>query len=798
MHIERLGQRLASAIVARPWTTIALCVLSWIPLAAGMRDVVFSTNYRVFFAEDDAHLATFDALESEFTRTDDIVLVVRPQRGDVFAPETLSVVQELTDEAWRLPYATRVDSLTNFQHSRSVDDDMVVGPLFGADPRAMPEPELSGARRIAMDEPLLVGGLLARDARATGVHVTLRLPRVAPSEVTEAVEAARALAERAAAAHPHVEIRVSGMALFNDAFREAAIRDITRLLPLMYVVMLVTMTLLLGSFSGTLAITLVVVLASGAAIGAAGWLGYPLTPPSAAAPTIVLTLAVAEGIHIVSALRQGMRRGLPKQEAIVEALRTNLRAVILTSGTTIFGFACLNVSDSPPYRHLANMASVGIAVALIHSVTLLPAILSLIPITAAREEERGARWARALIGWVVRSHRSVLAGATVLAIGSTVLVWNMETEEHFLAYFDESIRFRRDTDFMLEHLTGIYTLEYQVDSGEPAGIHDPAYLRRLAAFTEWLREQPEVRHVYSFSDVIARLFQNLHGDDPAYRRVPASRADASQALLLYELSLPPGTDLTDRLDLDRSTSRVSVVVGDLSSRELTAFTERSEAWLRASTPRPMWATATAPVIVFTHMSARNAESMIGGNVIDLIAMSLALIFAFRSVRLGLLSMVPNVLPILLAYGVWALTVGENNIVVSVAGTICLGIVVDDTIHFMSKYRMLRAHERMTPEQAVVATFGSVGVALLVTTVVLILGFGVLALSGFQMNQQFGMLAVLMIGIALPGDLVVLPALLLLFDRGVLPTRATARDMALTRGSNDASEDVPPLSGSTAL
>lgn len=766
-RIETVGRGLGRCVVRSPWLTIVLSLAVVLPFGIAAKDARFSTDYRVFFGESDPRLHDFDALESSFTPTDDLLLVVRPREDDVFDEEVLSVVRALTEAAWQLPHVSRVDSLTTFQRIRSEDDELIVEPLVS------PSTDVNALREIAMAEPMIVGALLAHDGKTTGIHVTLRLPHEEETEVTQSVDAARALAARVAAEHPSLEVRVSGMAAFNDAFREASVRDMTLLFPLMLGLMLITMSLLLRSIPATIVITGIVTLSSMAALGLAGLLGYPLTPPSAATPTIVLTLAVAEGIHLVSGVRDAMRNGHSRRQAIVETMRTHLRPVLLTSVTTIFGFLCLNTSDAPPYQHLANMASLGIVMALFLSLTLLPALLTFIPLTPASKDARSLLWARWICERVIKSYRAVLAATAVLAVVAAILISRMETNDHFLSYFDRSLSFRGDTEFVLEHLTGIYSLEYAIDSGAASGVTDPAYLERLDAFAGWLRAQPEVVHVTSFSDAMARVNRHMHGGDPAFEHVPADREFAAQSLLLYELSLPPGTDLTDRLDIARSSSRVTVLVRDLTSQELRQFAERSEAWLSQNTPRPMWSRPTSPVVVFSYMSDRNARSMSYGNLIDLVAMSIALIVAFRSIRLGILSMVPNVLPILVTYGLWALFVGDNNIVVSVAGTICLGIVVDDTIHFMSNYQS-RRREGATPEDAIRETFGSVGIALIVTTTVLVVGFAVMTFSGFQMNQQFGMLAVAMITIALPGDLLVLPALLLAFDRTRTPAISNAR------------------------
>ncbi len=759
---ERAGAALGRLVLRHRAATIVLSLLACAALGAGAMHLSFSTDYRIFFAPDDPQLASFAALEDQFTRTDNVVFVIRAREGDVFAPGPLAAVQELTEAGWELPFAARVDSLTNFQHSYALDEDLVVEELVHAPAGDLDAAELSRLREVARAEPLLVGGLLADDLEAAGVNVVLRLPREDPAEVTEAAAAARALVARVSAAHPEVEIRASGMALMNDAFMEASIQDMVRIVPVMYLVMILVLAALLRSAKATAVVVAMVAASCAVVMGVGGWLGYPLTPPTAAAPTIVLTLAIADSVHIFLSWQQAQRDGLSAHDGLVEALRVNLRPVFLTSLTTMIGFLALNFAEAPPYWHLANMTAAGIAAAFLLSVTLLPAILGSLHIPVRAQATRRAAWLDGLAGWVLRHRVALLAAGAASLVAFGALAARLETNDQFVDYFDDSIAFRPDSEFLMEHLTGIYQLDFQLESGEEGGVNDPTYLRTLERFTAYLRQQPEVEHVYGYADIIARVNQNMQGDRPGTRRVPRDRELASQYLLLYELSLPYGRDLNDRLSIDRSSSRLTVTVKDLSSQELRAFNHRAEAWLQHHAPASMHARAIAPVVIFSALSDRNTEAMMRGNVASLLLISLCLIFALRSAKLGLLSLLPNIVPIVFGYGLWALLFGEINIVASVAGAICLGIIVDDTIHFLAKYRIARM-EGASAEDAVRRVIRTVAPALIVTSLVLILGFGVLTASGFQMNSYLGLLTVFVVASALVADLLLLPALLVWLD-----------------------------------
>lgn len=769
MTLERFGYALGLWIGRHPWLAVVFGLLSCLAVSVGLKDTTVSSDYRIFFSDDDPQKLAFDELEEVFTKTDNVVFVVKPAGGDVFEPQTLGLLQTLTERAWTLPHATRVDSITNFQHSYAEDEDIVIEDLVFAPADTLSAQDLLDIRTAALAEPLLVGGLLAKDAGAAGVNVTLRLPRESPEEVTETARAARALAAEIQGTHPDVEVRVSGMALMNDAFMEASIEDMKLIVPVMYVVMIVVLAVLLRSVVATAVVVLIVGMSSAVTVGLAGWLGYPLTPPTASAPTVVLTLAVADGVHLFLSARSELQGGASRAEAIATALRVNFRPVLLTSLTTIVGFACLNFAEAPPYWHLANMTVAGVAAAFVYSVTVLPALLVVLPLRVPPERARSSRTMDRIADLVLRHRTRLVVGGIVAAASLGIAASRLQSNDQFLKYFDDSIQFRPDTEYMMEHLTGIYTVEYAVGAGGESQINEPAYLEALDGFTQWLRAQPEVSHVYSYADVIKRINQNLHEGQDEHYAVPPTREAAGQELMLYEMSLPVGLDLNDRIDVARSSTRVSVTLRDLSSRELLDFKARSEQWLKDEAPEAMHARATSPVIIFTTLSQENTKSMMVGNFASLLLISACLVLALGSWRLGLLSIVPNLLPILFGYGLWSLLFSEINIVASIGGTVCLGIIVDDTIHFLTKYRLARTTGGKTPSQAIRSTLSTVGPAMVSTTLVLFFGFGVLTQSGFQMNSDLGLLVVLVVGFALLHDLLLLPALLSLSEGGAPET-----------------------------
>ena len=271
-------------------------------------------------------------------------------------------------------------------------------------------------------------------------------------------------------------------------------------------------------------------------------------------------------------------------------------------------------------------------------------------------------------------------------------------------------------------------------------------------------------HVSILSDTIKRLNRNMHGDDPAWETIPTERELAAQYLLLFEMSLPYGLDLNNQINVDKSATKIAVILKQLTNRDIRAFNTRAEEWLVNHTPEVMHANGTGAALMFSNISRRTIDSMVFGTFIALVLISATLMLALRDLKLGLISLIPNIAPALLALGIWALWKTQLGMAGSVVFAVSLGIVVDDTVHFLSKYLRARREQKHSVTEAIHYAFSTVGLALLATTTILVAGFLILVTSSYQANEQTGQLLSLIITLALILDFTFLPALLLKMER----------------------------------
>ncbi|MEO9802194.1 MAG: efflux RND transporter permease subunit [Reichenbachiella sp.] len=729
---------------------------------SGGRFLGFNGDYHVFFSEDNPQLLAYEALQNKYTKDDNVFIVVAAKDGKIFTQENLTAIEKLTADAWQTPYSTRVDAITNFQHTKAVADDLYVDDLVrNANERS--DAELKEAFEIAINQPLLKDRLVDSKGSLTAVNITVKIPGERVEEGPEILASTRELVANFEAENPGLKTYSSGMVNLSGAFFEASMNDMGTLIPLMFLIIVITIVLTTRTGSGTLATLFVIIMSIMTAMGFAGWIGIQLTPPSAAAMTMIMTLAVADSIHLLITMVQSMKKGFSKKEAIVESVRVNFMPVFITSLTTVIGFLSMNFSDSPPFHDLGNMTAVGMTAAFLFSITTLPALMAILPVKFKQTSEGNEAqnpFFRKLADFVVSNDKKVLWGTVAASLFISTLMIKNELNEEFIKYFDSDITFRTDTDFISENLTGIYTVEFSIGSGEEGGINNPAYLDKLEEFDDWLNTQDEVVHVNSFSEIAKRINKSMHGDSLEYYRVPDNREQAAQFLLLYEMSLPFGLDLNNQVNVDKSETRFIITTKNVSSNQLIDFTERSQDWLKSNTPEAMHAVASSTSLMFSHLTRRQLNSMMTGSIGALILISFILMFALRSFRHGLLSLIPNLVPIAVGFGLWGITAGIINTGISVVFGMTLGIIVDDTVHFLSKYLRAKREHGMSSENAVRYAFDTVGKALVVTTVVLIAGFLVMAQSSFGMNEGMAKVTMLIISVALILDFLMLPAILL--------------------------------------
>ena len=741
----------------RLWLVLA-CLAAILACAAGAPSLSFTNDSRVFFSQDNPERTALERLEKSFDAAQTAVLAIAPkggiapgsENGALSAP-ALAALADAVIAARELPDIAALDSPLSTALPQWQDGRLTLAPLLG------PGGVLDGdaARRIRT-EPLFRDWLVSGDGNVTALNLNLALPPGDSPAVDRSVAGIRAMIERLEAAHPAFAFHLTGPVVGGATFGEATKGDLKTIMPGMAALVLLLLVVMLRSWGGVVGTLAVIAAATLTAMGIAGWAGFVLNPGSAAAPSIILTLAIADSVHLISGARHGMARGLDKRAAIAESLRLNLWPIFLTSATTAAGFLTMNASASPPFRDLGNITAIGVAAAFIYSVTLLPALILLLPLGRAGHAKIDQQIMAALGAAIVRRRWPLFAAMTVVALGLGAGISQIDLDDRFGEYLDSRYEFRRDTDFVSRYLTGLDVIEHALPAGGQGRVMDADYLAALDGLGEWYRAHSGVVYVASLAEMAKRLNQVRYAEDPAFYRLPP--AGAGDLLTQYAAQAPDGA-ATALVDSSFAISRLSVILRDMSSRQIRDLGAGADAWLAKNAPQ-FAAPATGLSMMYAHVSGRNIEAMLISTGAALLLISGLLMFALRSPLLGVLSLLPNLAPAAIALGLWGWTVGELGLAGSVVTAMTLGIVVDNTIHFLNKYLRARRDMALGAPEAVRHAFESVGGALTITAIVLAAGFAMLSFSGFKVNASLGALTAITLVVALIADFLLLPPLLI--------------------------------------
>lgn len=749
--------------INRPWKTLTFILAVTIVLGMGVTKFTFSNDYRDFFSDENPQLMEWEKLQNIFTKTDNVLFSVTPKSGDVFNPQLLSIISELTEAGWKIPHTTRVDSITNFQHIESQQDNLLVSDLL-PDPNNITFEDIEKIRKESLSHSSLVNLLINPEGTTTAINVTTLLSEKPRAEIQEIGDYVYQLAESFESRYPQINIHITGAVPYNYSITEATKKDLGSVMPIMYLVVLVIIGLFLRTFVGVIATFITTVFAITVTMGSAGWSGIVLMAPSLSAPTIIMTMMVANSVHIFVTFYKYYLPHENKNNAIIKTIKSNLSPIIITNVTTAVGFLTMNFSDVPPYRDLGNMVAGGLIFVVLFTLILIPTLLRLLPCKSFSATNKNNSGYSRFANFVIERPLTIIAVfslAAIILIGGTS---RLELNDLFVEWLDDRYEFRNDSDFINTHLTGVYRLDWSLDSGEVDGINDPDYLLSVDKLTQWARNQNNVVHVQSLSDTIKELNMKIHNGNSDFYRIPEDRMLASQLLLLYEMSLPKGLDLNNMINVSKSATHFIIRTRNMSTKKLLALENETKEWLSVNARPSMLNEAASTTILFANIADRNIQALLGGTLLALVLISVLLIVPLKSIKFGLVSLIPNLLPVAIGFGIWGLLVSHIGLAISIVVGMTLGIVVDDTVHFLTKYLRFRREQGYSPEESIRQTFIQVGPALLCTSVVLVTGFSILATSGFEINSQMGALTSIIIFVACAADFLLLPAILLVLER----------------------------------
>ena len=757
-------ENLSKFIIKHRIFFIFSCLVLVLILGRGITSVVFDPDMERFFPKGHSATSLSYEIDETFIRTDNIVIAINAKNNSIFTKKTLSLIESLTEKSWTVPYSIRVDSLTNYSYVRSVDDDLLVEP-FIENALSMEDSFIQQREKIVEEEEIIYGSLISKDKKTTVISIVVDPPNPdANLKLIDTIEYMLEYIDEAKSNHPELDIRILGTPYQEYISPKMVLSEMPIVMPSMLLLILVSVFFMLRSVFAVLATIFVIVLSLISTFGSVGFIGNALNQMVITIPILIITLALADCVHLFSIFFQQRAKGYSSKESMVKSLELNLQPLFLTTLTTCIGFLSFNVLDVPPLRDLGNFVSIGIAMAFIFTIFFAAPLFSFFEIKAPKSVNQQVNLSKKIAKFSLKNSKTLLWSVPLMSVLLISLIPLNVLDENPTQMYDEGFTsFSSDTLWLDEMLGVTFPVSFKAES-KNGSVSEPEFLKKIDSFTNWLETQDEVNHVTSLARTMKNLNKSMHGDDPKWEIIPESEELSSQYLFFYEMSLPMGLDLNSSISQDRSSTKISANLDDMSGKEFLKFDSKVRAHLEDNNLTEIISPAAGFRVVFSHISTVIVNSLLLGVFIGLLLITLMLGLFFRSIPFGVLSAFPNVLPIGAAFGIWALYDGQVGFMVAVGMGSTLGIIVDFTVHLLSKYDLARREMGQSPEEAVMFAFESVGFALIVMTVVISLGFLVLNLVNFLPLHDFARFSTISFIMALIIDFLFFPNLLVKFDK----------------------------------
>ena len=748
-------------VVQRVWLALLTVVLSAV---IGWCVTMTRVDPRsdAILPEDDPYVAQVAEVQQDFPRSRSALFTFMAPQGDIFTREALSAMEALHDRFGDVQSAIAVGSLVNYR--LNAVDESIYNRQFLLPPLAqLSETDLGEVRAIAMADEDLLKTQLARDGDMALAVLKYRPESDALSERLDIARSVVALRDSLREQFSGVEIYALGNDLFELDSYNAQIKDRNYLAPLVAIATTVLLWICLKSFVYALCTLVVSFLSIMLTVGAVGWSGFAFNQISNMGPLVVLTIAMAHGIHVIAIYLQGLHNQMSKEEALRHSLELNLQPVTLATVTTAMGFLSLNYCTSAGIYGFGNTVAMGVFWAYLLTLTLLPAVIMLIP-TRTIPRPLGVR---GLINWTTRL---VIGRSDALFWGCLLLIFTClamlplnKVDFDRFAFIDKESDFHRVITALAEKIGNDQTLVYAIDSGDYYGIANPEFMLEVERFAEWLETQPDVSVVNSYVGMLKTLNKAENDSDEAYFVLPTDNLQVIDYLVSYQLIQEIEPHLEPIFDPEYTTVRVAVGTSDLSNTELLGLNRRIEEWYGENIEPEYRVLHGSNTILFSRLNDTISRQLLQGFIVSFILITLTMLVGLRSVRYGLISIAPNLFPPAVVFGLWGLLVGELSPYILMLFSISIGLVVDDSVHVLSKYITARRAGK-GPEDAVRYSLDKAGSAIMITTAALAMGTAILVFSSTYYYQNVALMLTPIIVVALLLDLLFLPPLLIKMDR----------------------------------
>lgn len=764
------SQRMVYFVTEHPWKSFLLGMILLSLFVPGLAKLQTDFSYRIWFKESDPGIQRFDAFERRFGNDETMVVVVHSPSG-IYDLESSQLLLQLTKDMWRIPEVIRVDSLSNFNWVHADGDEIQVEPMI-PDDRPLDQKILEERLKVSLEHETLPDYLLSRDGKTAIVFANLKPALNGTPDFEKVVLAVRELLKKKDdqgkplyEGNGDHQFYITGSPAINQAFKESTEHDGRTLVPLIVLVISLFLFMIFRRLSGVALPLIVVFVSILITLGFAGHFKFKMNNMTAMVPQFLIAIGVADAVHILATFFRKLKDGFSKKEAIRLSLDKNILPTLMTSISTAIGFFSFLTAPILPVAYLGFLAGMGTCFAWVITILLLTPLALLLPIKEKIDQEKSMishapkRRSLQFTQWIYDYRKAIITTTFILTGIAIYLGLQNTVNSDPFKYFRKDFFLTIATDFLEKNVGGVSAMEMVIDSGKVDGVKDPQWLKKVETLQNYMSANPGITRTISIIDIIKSLNRSLHGGKEEFYKLPEDKATLAQELFLYTMSLPQGMDINNQVTIKNDAIRLTARTDKHNSVEflklVTLFEKKAkELGLNAHVTgkNPLYMGMNEDVVISFLVSVALAISLV----------SLLMIIVFRSIRIGLFAMIPNLIPMVFG-GAFVKILGYDlNVGTVLVTSICLGIAVDDTIHFLVNYRR-HSLEGMKSQEAVEHIFHSTAPALLITTAILVGGYGTFIFGQFMPNVSFGIMVALVLTLALIMDFIFLPALLMTFN-----------------------------------
>ncbi len=731
--------------------------------------IPFDNSTERYFVAGDPTLVEYDRLNELFGDNEYLIVgfEASAESEDIFQPETLDAIIKISDFLDYHPTITQLRSLTNYEYIHADGDDLRTDFLTDDFSALAESPEeIESVKAILRSEKLALGTLITEDFRHLRIAARVEYREETSEHKIQLVQDLFKFVEDNNFDSDQYILHLSGYPLVNERYETVSASDTAVLIPIMIVLMIAILFISFRSLVATLFPWLAIVGGLLIVLELQYYLKIPhSTIDSAAlAPTLII-IGIGITVHVLIEFFNFRSAGRDSLESARLTIEHIWLPAFFTAITTSAGFYALSITKIMPVKEFALLGAIGPLVLFLFSLTVLPAMLSYLGNVSNKTKQVLdigilTRMTKSVPNFTLRNRNRILILSAVATVFSIIYLPKIQVDTNYVTLFKEASQTRQDIVYFDETFRGMMTLDIILDSGQVDGAKSPEFLAKAETIQAWLSEHPALGRINSLGDYLKEINQALNNDDPAYYRLPDSSNMAAQFLFLYE-SAGANEDLSDIKDFDNQSIRLVVPVINMKASDMQAELDAINSYLDREFAE-LDPVVTGTMALYTVQDVYVSEGMVQSFLIALAVITLFFIVLFRSFKYGLLSIIPSVLPILLA-GAFAGYMGiylDQSAVIVFAMT--MGIAVDDSIHVMSRYLLAKKLGASTHD-AISRSMRESGRAVVFSSIVLVSGFSVLCFGSFTTVIYVGMFGAIIMSLALLGDLLVLPAILYLID-----------------------------------